>query len=315
MQILLIDADSRIPNLALMKLSAYHKKLNDEVVLKELKIPYYPEQKTYNSYYSTEGFDKVYISIVFDTTLNKIKKGTSIIGGTGYSLSIELPLEIEDMEPDYSIYPYNNISYGFITRGCIRKCPFCKVPEKEGTIHIVSSVDKIVRHKITKFLDNNILAYNRHKEVLKELVDKNIKCQFNQGLDIRLIDEENSILLSKLNYYKEYIFAFDDIKYENIIREKLKLMLWRKPWQLKFFVYVDITMTKEETEERINFLKDNQCLPYIMRNISCWSSPYRKWYNDIAAWCNQPGLFKTLDFDEFCKRRYKDDHRASCVAR
>lgn len=93
------------------------------------------------------------------------------------------------------------------------------VPKKEGYIHKVNNVEDIIRHKKVKFLDNNILAYEHHYNILEKLIELNIKCQFNQGLDIRLIDKNNSILLSKLNYLNEYIFAFDNIKYKNIIKE------------------------------------------------------------------------------------------------
>ena len=162
--ILLIDADSKIPNLALMKLSTYHKRKNDYVALLKLGIPYFPTQKKIVKKIPTI-YDKIYCSIVFEDTINyvQIPKNVDIeIGGTGYSLKINLSDEIENLPPDYSIYPENNFSYGFITRGCIRNCSFCKVPEKEGYIKQVNSIDNIVKHKITKFMDNNILAFPEH---------------------------------------------------------------------------------------------------------------------------------------------------------
>jgi len=303
MKVLLLDADSTIPNVALMKLSAYHKSQGDEVTLKELHIPYYPSRTIFNAYYNAEIYDKVYCSVIFDSTLQHLKRGSTIFGGTGYSLSFELPLDIEGLEPDYSLYPNNDTSYGFITRGCIRNCSFCKVPQKEGGIRQVSNVDRIVRHKVTKFLDNNILAFPGHYDILQELVDKKIRCQFNQGLDIRLIDERNSLLLSQMNYYKEYIFAFDDIRYMSLIDHKLDILSWRKKWQFKFFVYVHPDMPLEETTERVMWLKEHECLPYLMRDIACWSSLNRTWYANMAAWCNQPGLFKNMDFKTFVERR------------
>ena len=78
---------------------------------------------------------------------------------------------------------------------------------------------------------------------------------------------------------------------------------WRKKWQFKFFVYVHPDMPLEETTERVMWLKEHECLPYLMRDIACWSSLNRTWYANMAAWCNQPGLFKNMDFKTFVERR------------
>lgn len=308
-KVLLVDADSTIPNLALMKISQYHKRKEDEVSLVKLMLPYYPNRKK-NKYKIPSGFTKVYCSIVFEGNKNFIE-GDAVYGGTGFDLTTKLPEEIENEDCDYDIYPENDTSYGFITRGCIRKCKFCKVPEKEGYIKKVSSVDKIVKHKTVKFMDNNFLAYEGHKEILKELVDKKIRCQFNQGLDIRLIDKENSGLLSRLNYMGEYIFAFDSWNYKELIEEKLLLLGWRKDWQLKFFVYVHPSMNSGETRKRIMWLKERLLLPYIMRDISCWNSEFSDFYINIASYCNQVHVFKKLDFNLFLEKRHTSSERIS----
>lgn len=254
MKILLIDADSKIPNISLMKLSTYHKNKGDDVELKCLNLPYYPNRKK-EKFYVLQQYDKIYCSVVFEGNLEYVIGKNIVFGGTGVDLTTVLPNEIEQLDCDYSIYPDNDTSYGFLSRGCIRNCSFCKVPQKEGYIHQVNNITDIVRHKRTKFLDNNILALSNHKEILQQLIDLKIKCQFNQGLDIRLIDEENSRLLSQLNYWGGYSFAFDNIRYKEKIKEKLKLLSWRKPFQLRFFVYVHPDMTISETVERIEWLR------------------------------------------------------------
>lgn len=308
MKILLIDADSTIPNIALMKLSTWHKKKGDDVLLVRAKIPYYPN-KIKRKFVVPDGFDKVYCSVVFDGNKDFICGNNITFGGTGADIKIKLPGDIENEELDYSLYPDNDISYGFITRGCIRKCSFCKVPEKEGYIHKVAEIEDIVRHKKVKFLDNNILAYPRHMEILAELVKKQINCQFNQGLDIRLINGKNSELLSKVNYLGDYIFAFDDWKYRKVIDEKLLLLSWRKPFQFKFFVYIHPEMELSNIVNRIVWLKEKQCLPYIMRDISCWESNCSNFYTDLAAYCNQVHLFKKMNFYEFLDKRHTNKNR------
>ena len=143
----------------------------------------------------------------------------------------------------------------------------------------------------------------------------NLKCQFNQGLDIRLVDDENSKLLSKLNYLHEYIFAFDDIKLAAMIECKLEIMSWRKPWQFKFFVYIHPDMHLSDTVKRIVWLKEHQILPYIMRDIACWNSAYNQFYVDLAGYCNQVFAFKSLDFEQFLNRRHKTKSRINQSAK
>ena len=258
-RVLLIDADSTIPNLALMKLSTFYKSIGYSVDLLKLHIPYYPSRKKHSKGVCTNGYDEIFCSVIFLGNMEYIKGANIQFGGTGTPyIDKSLPDYIGNMEPDYSIYPENSTSYGFISRGCIRNCSFCFVPKKEGKIRQVSTVDKIVRHKVTKFLDNNILALPNHKDILRELVDKNIKCQFNQGLDLRLLDEENSRLLSKMNYVGEYTFAFDNWAYKSLLESKMDLLKWRKDWQIKFFVYVHPDMPISDTVQRIEWLRDNE---------------------------------------------------------
>ncbi len=304
MRVLLIDADSTIPNLALMKLSAYHKEKGDAVELVHANLPYFPTMKKVP--FVAKSADKTYCSVVFEGNKDFIIGDDIVFGGTGVDLSTNLPDVVEDFNPDYSIYPDNDISYGFITRGCIRNCSFCKVPKKEGYIRKVANVDDIVRHKKVKFLDNNILSLPEHKAILTELVNKNIKCQFNQGLDIRLVDAENSVILSKMNYLGEFIFAFDNLKYKTLIEQKMRFLSWRKPYQLKFFVYIHPDMALFETVKRVVWLKENQCLPYIMRDINCWHSKNSDFFVDLAAYCNQVHLFKKMCFLEFLETRHKN---------
>lgn len=303
--ILLIDADSTIPNIAIMKLSEFHKSMGNQVDFVKLNMPYYPNKKK-KLFYVPTGYDKVFCSVVFEGNASFIKGDTIIFGGSGCDLSVTLTDEIENSPLDYSLYPENDTSYGFITRGCIRKCYFCKVPQKEGMIRRVSNIDSIVnpKYKKTKFLDNNILALPEHYEILKELVQKKIKCNFCQGLDIRLITRENSELLSQLNYFGDYMFAFDDINSMSLIEKKLELLYWRRDWNFKFFVYVHPEMLIKDTVTRIEWLKDRKILPYFMRDISCWGSQYREFYIDMAAYCNQPNLVRKMDFETFLRKRH-----------
>lgn len=108
-----------------MKISAYHKARGDQV-------------EWYNPLCK---YDKVYAAKVFTFTpdynyyinANQIEKG-----GTGYDIEKVLPIEVDRLQPDYSIYNIDsNLSYGFLTRGCPNRCKWCVVPKKKEKSHLI----------------------------------------------------------------------------------------------------------------------------------------------------------------------------------
>lgn len=201
MKVSLVDVDGHnFPNLALMKLSAWHKAQGDEV---DWYMPLFSHP------------DRIYASKVFTftqdfTDYNPIDpKPTK--GGTGYDTSITLPDEVESMSPDYSIYPQYDYAIGFLTRGCIRKCKWCVVPRKEGTLHVVGDIEKIGVRKHVVLMDNNFLAADEdfvHEQLEKS---KRLKLQidFNQALDARLVTTKNAEWLAKCSWNPYIRFSCD----------------------------------------------------------------------------------------------------------
>jgi len=290
MKIKLIDVDSKIPNLALMKISAYHKKVGDQVG------------------FNISDPDKIYVSIIFTKNYwkgNAIKKmfpnKEVIIGGSGYDLKIELDDYIEHIMPDYDLYPDIDYSLGFTTRGCIRKCSFCIVPEKEGNIKTNCTIFEFwnIKHKHIVLLDNNILAEKDHfKLISKQLMDNDLSVDFNQGLDIRLIDDELAFILSELNVKPVYRFAWDNIKDEKKILNGIEILKNRGINHSLFYVLVGYNTSKEEDLYRLHKLKEWDQRPYVMR--------YRtnRFYNDLSAWANQQKFFMSMTFDRFVECRH-----------
>lgn len=197
-KVLLIDVDSTIPNLALMKISAYHKSKGDEVG------------------FNVNDPDKVYASVIFKKNRHLVDglqfyypHAEIDIGGSGYDLKKVLPDEIERMTPDYDLYPECDRYYGFTTRGCIRHCPFCIVPKKEGKFRRLYSSPLWALESITGFrqkydqicfLDNNILADKEwFLDLAEHLAQLGKKVDFNQGLDIRLVDKDIAKALANSN--------------------------------------------------------------------------------------------------------------------
>lgn len=176
MKILLIDIDSTILNLALKKVEYYYQQKGAEII--------------WNNDFWLSVADKIYVSCVFTKNRDKCKKYESWgaeIGGTGYDIKKKLPVEIDRIKP--------RINMDFATRGCIRKCKFCFVPEKEGKIRVDRNLYDIWdgKSKEVILLDNNILAKPEHfKLICKQAQQENIELDFNQGLDIRLINHSLS---------------------------------------------------------------------------------------------------------------------------
>jgi hypothetical protein len=318
----LLDNGTRHPNLALMKISGFHKEQNNDVSL-------------LLDYNNVKDYDKVYISKVFDFTkipidLSKYKNVKK--GGTGFywTNAPDLPDEIEHRKPDYDLYneyikleilnsqknkkpktikdfkDYTDYSIGFATRGCFRKCDFC----------VNKKYDKAFRHaKVSEFydpnkkyiylLDDNIFAYNQWIEVFNELSEINKPFQFRQGIDLRLMTDKKAQILSSSKWQGDFIFAFDNIADRNLIEEKL--VLWKKHCHktTKLYVfcgygYSSYSEDIENTFERIRILMSYGCLSYIMRHKDYENSPYRGTYINLARWCNQPSFYKKKNYREFC---------------
>lgn len=287
MRVGLVNVDSKIPNLALMKLSAWRKKQGDEVKL------YDPE---------TDRPDLIYASKVFNFTKDYLYyPGDCEIkgGGTGYDIATALPEEVESMYPDYELF---NCEYamGFTTRGCIRKCPFCLVPKKEGKIKVVGDIyDFWHGQENLMLLDNNLTAIpEQFEKICLQLTKEKIKVAFSQGLDIRLIDEDKAKLLSKVKRWKRIHFAFDSLGVEGSVRRGIKLLTkYIHPDNLTFYVLVGFDSTHHEDLYRIELLRSLKVNPYVM--------PFNKQDRRQAAlarWVNRPAIFRSCTWNEYKRK-------------
>lgn len=260
MKVLLMDLDiikqrRPFPNLALMKLSAYHRARGDEVFLN------FPLVQP----------DIAYASCVF-TWHAKRAQGlapSTVVGGSGVNKGLQLSLEIEHIMPDYSLYPNVKFSLGFTSRGCIRRCPWCIVPQKEGDIEAWASPYEFwnPKHSEIILLDNNFLASPNWRDTIASLITIGVEVDFNQGLDIRLVDDEVAWCLSKLKV-KQLRFAFDDIAYESRLRRGIELLLARGFNSRRLFFYVLVGFNGDETAvERMKILQSY--------NVDCYPMAYK----------------------------------------
>lgn len=286
MKIGLIDVDSytqkrgkAFPNLALMKISAWHKNQNDEVEMPNLDNTY----------------DKVYMSKVFDETYtkhftNEIKSKDIYKGGTGYDMNILLPDEIEHIMPDYSLYEIEDKAIGFITRGCPRRCRFCIVGDKEG-YEVYKSCELTEfwsGQKEIVLLDPNLTAYKDCDDVFQELIATKKWIDFNQGLDIRFMTEHKVELINKMKI-KMLHFAWDN--YEFSTYDKLKYfrpMFKKRGRELRVYVLTNFNTTFEQDLERIYKLRELDYDPFMMiydkPNAEKRTKQMARWVNNKFIW-------------------------------
>lgn len=285
MRIGIHDADNtKYPNLALMKLSAWHKAQGDDVSM-------------YDVLFSSQ-FDKVYSSKVFTFTPGEDVFGNVEKGGTGYKLFHSLPDEIEHTCPDYELYGID-YSLGFLTRGCPNKCAWCIVPHKEGAITAHADIDEFLRHKEVVLMDNNILASEHGTRQIEKLVNLQVKVDFNQGLDARLIDDAMAKLLSQLKWRHPIRLACDHPAQMPAIQKAVQLLRWHNARPARYFVYCLVNEV-EEALERVKFLKGLYLEPF--------AQPFQDYENkvrptkkqlDFARWVNHTAVFNSVEWSQY----------------
>ena len=289
MKIGLIDVDGHnFPNLALMKISAWHKSQGDSV----------------NWWIGFEHYDRVYMSKVFTFTPDIdtcIMADEVVKGGTGYDLENKLPLEIENMYPDYSLYGITDTAYGFLTRGCPRNCPFCIVGEKEGlkSVQVAELWNFWNGQKEIKLLDPNITAFKECDRLFQDLIDSKAWVDFTQGLDIRLMTDKKANLLNQMKV-KMLHFAWDN--YEFSTYEKLKKfrpLLKYDSRKLRVYVLTNFNTTIEQDLERIYKLRELDYDPYVMI-YDKQNAP--KKIRELQRWVNNKYIFRSCErFEDYKK--------------
>jgi hypothetical protein len=155
-------------------------------------------------------------------------------------------------------------------------------------------------------LDDNVLGYSNWRNIFKQLQSTGKRFQFKQGMDLKILTEEKAKVISSSKTIGDIIFAFDNYRDKEVIKEKLQL--WHKYsnripklYVLCAFESIDLTDVIR-TFERVKILIDNRALPYIMRYENYNQSEFRGIYITLARWCNQPNFLKKLSFREFCEK-------------
>lgn len=288
MRVAIHDSDrTGFPNLALMKISAYHKSIGDSV---EWWLP-------------LSEYDRVYSSKVFTFTREEVLLPEDTIkGGTGYGMYNDLPQEIDEMQPDYAIYPDCKHAIGFLTRGCIRTCPWCVVPRKEGLIRPYRTWRELKRldSRDIVFMDNNVLACEHGIVQIQDMIGENVRVDFNQGLDARLITSDVAELLSRLKWIRFIRMSCDTDAMLDVVLNAIHRLnhCGVKPYRV--FVYL-LVQDIASAERRAIALRG--------AGAEVFAQPYRDFENNVepsdeqkrfARWVNRKAIFKSVDqFSEY----------------
>jgi len=279
MRIGLINIEPKIINTAYMQISEYHKQQGDTVEWAKPAI--YPR------------YDKLYCSSLFDFTDKSRIPKRAIKGGTGFNLVTQLPEEIDLCQYDYSLYPECDHSIIWLSRGCIRHCPFCNVHEKEGMI--TNAIPKQLNPKgqYIRVQDNNFFANPDWPYNILWLKNTKQPIQFASGIDLRLLNERQLRVLTELKIFRRIHVAWDNPK-DNLI-PKLKLMTqFIKPYRITCYVLIGYWSTPKQDLYRVETLRTMGIDPYVM--------PYDKtdgYQKRFARWVNAKPIFKTVKWEKY----------------
>lgn len=277
MKIGLYNLEPRYRNLALEKIRKYY---TDGGHIVEDCMPI-----------ETSKYDTVYCSSLFDWTPKRYVLPSMITGGTGFNLETTLPPEIDAVLP--------RLNFGFTTRGCIRHCPFCVVPMKEGNIRVEGDLLDLWdgKAKDITLYDNNVLALPEHFAfICNQARENNLRVDFNQGLDHRLLTPEIVDILNSFSH-PELHFAFDHPKLINSVDKAITLLQSKGINRCNWYVLVGFGTTFEEDLERLNYLRERKQNAYVQRYKN--GKKLDRKYTMLAEWVNQHHIFHGMTWEQF----------------
>lgn len=297
MRVGLIAVDSRHPNLALMKISAYHKNQGDDVEWMD----------------ETKHYDIVYMSKIFNYTKDfegTVHADRVVRGGTGYDIHSTLPETMEYLTPDYSIYPDidSRTAYGFLTRGCPNRCKWCVVPRKEGPVRPYMDVDEVATEGRDRLvlMDNNILACEYGLQQIDKIAERGYRVDFNQALDARLVTEDVARRLAKVRWLNNIRFGCDTPKQIQECERAMKLIDGFRGRPAYYLMYTMIGDDFEEAVGRLSHWKGWKRVRIVaqpFRDVDNPAQQIPKWQKDLARWAMRREFYVSCEFRDFSPRK------------
>jgi hypothetical protein len=275
MNVLLLQLDGKLPNIALMRIAAHHRERGDEVEFRHGR----PMRHLFE-----RNLHRVYASAIFTRTAPAIELlrreyPEAIIGGTGYSVTGTVEdWGITTKQQDYSIYPAFRQSIGFTQRGCRLRCKFCVVPEKEGGIREEQTIADIWRGdpwpRDLILLDNDFFGQPNWSARIAEIRDARYKVCFSQGINARFLTDEAAEAIASIDYRddqfttKRIYTAWDNRKDEERLFAGLNRLVKYgvKPDHIMVYMLCGFWQgeTHEDREHRRKRLREFGARPYPM---------------------------------------------------
>lgn len=281
------------PNMALMKIAGHYERQGDQV-------------EWYLGNLWADQYDKIYASKIFSFSQMPDLPSNTIIGGTGIDFFNRLPDEIEASPVSYSLYPECNFHVGFSMKGCRFNCGFCCVPTKEGRPKHENYIEELLSNpnggNRLMLLDNDFFGGPFWRSHLEEIRRLNLKACFVQGINIRIITEEQAGLLATVRYYSKdfkqrYLsFAWDRFFDKKLVMKGIRICndAGIPSNHMQFFVLIGYKSTPEQDYERVMTLRELGCMPFVMPYNK--ADPYQKAF---ARWVNKRQLFKSCSWEEY----------------
>jgi hypothetical protein len=317
MNVLLLQLDGKLPNLALMRLAAHHRERGDAVMLRRAG-----NSRSVQPQFNDPAWDLVYGSLIFQSTRALAEEAERaypgiILGGTGWDRPTEKPTSLEmigirSQNVDYADYPLFRSSLGFSQRGCRLNCKFCVVPRKEGKPVAVGSIAEIWRGdpwpRHIHLLDNDFFGVPEWRERIRELRDGGFRVSFNQGINARMLTDETAAAIASVDYrddsmkVKRIYTAWDNRKDEGRLFAGLEALVRHgvKPDHIMVYILIGYWPgeTAEDREYRRGRLRVFGARPYPMPYVR---TPeligFQRWV--IGAYD------KTIPWSEWTAARYQ----------
>lgn len=293
MRVGIVQIDGKLPNLALMQICSYHEQKGDSVHWYE--GPLFAGQ-----------YDLVYASKIFGfSKIPELPPGATI-GGTGIDFTSRLPEDIAACQPSYALYPNCRYHLGFSMKGCRFACKFCCVPQKEGRPRANSAIDGLLLNpkggNRLMLLDNDFFGGPAWQENLERIIELKLRVCFVQGLNIRIITDEQARLLARVNYtnskfnQKYLTFAWDRFNDGKLIEKGISICEGAgiPGKHMQFFVLVGFDTTPEQDYHRVMWLRERGCMPFVM--------PYRRddpYQKAFTRWVNNRAVFKSCSWEDY----------------
>lgn len=296
----LTQIDGALPNLALMKLSHWHRSNGDQVHLTRHIMPTLWEPE----------YDIVYGSSIFDFSEDRREMFRqqwpgAIMGGSGtVPQGVKEQTTIEAITGqhdhyDYADYPEFEASIGYTQRGCRMAGPkspcraFCIVPEKEGFPTTAQTIPELWRGcrihgrhcppgskkckmfpKKLHLLDNDFFGGPEWRQRLAEIRDGRFKVCFSQGINMRLMTDEVAAALTTIQYrntqfdertlYTAWDLLGDERPFFNGADRLEKVGIPGKHLMAYMLIGCDIRETWELIWQRFKKMVDRGIEPYPM---------------------------------------------------